>query len=104
MKAKKKSFILIYLVPTLLLYVIFCIYPCTKSLVLSVCHWNGVSPDITFVGLDNFKRMMSDPIVWKAFGNNLFILVFCTLFTFSLSLAFAIFVTGKKQNIGRLLE
>lgn len=104
MMAKKKSFLLIYLVPTLLLYGVFCIYPCAKSLFLSLCSWNGFSDHIEFAGLDNFRRLIGDPVVWKALGNNVFILIFCTLFTFVLALAFAIFVTNKKSKFRKGMQ
>lgn len=98
MVGKSKSFLVVYLVPTLLLYGIFCMYPCIKSLFLSLCSWSGFSENIEFVGLANFKRLIEDPIVWKALGNNVFILVFCTIFTFSLALAFAVMVTRRQTK------
>lgn len=98
MRSKRKSFLILYLVPTLVLYGIFLIYPCLKSLLLSLCEWTGFSGNIRFVGLSNFKRLISDEVVWKALGNNLFILISCTVFTFVLALAFAIMVTGKKNK------
>lgn len=97
MVGKRKSFLAAYLIPTLVLYGIFCLYPCLKSLFLSLCNWSGFSDNIKFVGLANFKRLAEDPIVWKALGNNVFILIFCTLFTFSIALAFAVMVTRKKS-------
>ena len=95
---KKKSLIILYLIPTLIIYGVFCVYPCLKSLFLSLCSWSGFSDEITFVGLENFRRLVKDPIVWKALGNNLFILVFCTLFTFTLALAFAVMVTKSRRR------
>lgn len=95
---KNKSFLLIYLVPTLILYIVFCLYPCLKSLIMSLCSWSGFSDNIQFVGLDNFKRLLADPIVWHALGNNVFILVFCTIFTFTLALAFAVMVTRNQSR------
>ena len=98
MTGKKKSLIILYLIPTLIIYGVFCVYPCLKSLFLSLCSWSGFSDEITFVGLENFRRLVKDPIVWKALGNNLFILVFCTLFTFTLALAFAVMVTKSRRR------
>ena len=66
MTGKKKSLIILYLIPTLIIYGVFCVYPCLKSLFLSLCSWSGFSDEITFVGLENFRRLVKDPIVWKA--------------------------------------
>ena len=101
---KDKSFLLLYLVPTLGIYTVFCLYPCLKSLVLSVCNWSGYSDNIQFVGLENFKRLFADPIVWQALKNNVFILVFCTLFTFILALAFSVMFTRNKSIYHRGLK
>lgn len=98
MIGKKKGFLALYLVPTVILYGVFCLYPCIKSLFLSLCQWSGFSDHITFVGLENFKRLVKDPVVWKALGNNIFILVFCTLFTFVLALAFAVMAAKSKRR------
>ena len=98
MIGKKKSFVALYLVPTLLLYVVFCVYPCLKSLFLSLCSWSGFSARIRFVGMENFVRLAGDPVVWKALKNNLFLLVVCTVVTFALALAFALMAAGKKSR------
>lgn len=98
MIGKKKSFVALYLVPTLLLYGVFCVYPCLKSLLLSLCSWSGFSDRIRFVGLENFVRLAGDPVVWKALKNNLFLLVVCTVFTFVLALAFAVMASRKKSR------
>lgn len=98
MVGKKRSFFLIYLVPTLAIYGVFCLYPCAKSLFLSLCKWSGFSADIQFVGLENFKRMVQDPVILKALGNNIFLLIFCTLFTFVLAMAFAVMVTRNQSR------
>lgn len=99
MTGKKKGFIAIYLIPTLILYGVFCLYPCIKALFMSLCSWSGFSDDIKFVGMANFKRLIADPVVWEALKNNLFILVFCTLFTFTLALLFALMVAKSKRKI-----
>lgn len=104
MVGKKKSFYLVYLLPTLLLYGLFCLYPSIKSLFLSLYRWSGVSDKPIFIGLDNFKRLIQDQVVWKALGNNMFLLVFCTLFTFTLALAFALLVTKRQRKYHKALK
>lgn len=101
---RNKGFVLTYMVPTFLLYIVFCIYPCIKSLVLSVCEWSGYSQDIKFVGLSNFTRLLSDKNVWSALGHNMFLLVACTVFTFVLALAFAVFFTSKTDKFHQTLK
>lgn len=98
MIGNKKSFVALYLVPTLLVYGVFCVYPCLKSLFLSLCSWSGFSSGIKFAGMENFVKLFADPVVWKALKNNLFLLIVCTIVTFALALAFAIMAAGKKSR------
>ena len=101
---KKKSFILVYLVPTLIFFIVFVAYPCINALTMSFYKWSGTASARKFVGLANFRRLIGDEIVWKALGNNVFLLVFCTLFTFVLSLSFALMVAKAKNVYHRTLR
>ena len=53
---------------------IFVILPLILTLLLSFSKWDFIKGlyGLEFVGLDNYKRMMSDPKVWEALKNNLF--------------------------------
>ncbi len=104
MHKRNRRFVLTYLVPTLLLYAVFCVYPCIKSLVLSLCEWSGYSKNIRFVGFENFARLLSDKNVWDALGHNLYLLIGCTMLTFGLALAFAVFFTSKTDRFHQTLK
>ena len=59
----------LFLLPALTIYIVFAIYPTYSVLEYSVTDWDGISPDRTFVGLDNYQRLFSDKIFWEAFRN-----------------------------------
>jgi multiple sugar transport system permease protein len=55
------------LLPVTLLFIIFNLYPLLYSGYLSVMEWDGFSDTRIFVGLDNYRNLLSSP----DFGNSL---------------------------------
>ncbi|WP_217588077.1 carbohydrate ABC transporter permease [Lentibacillus saliphilus] len=66
--------IYMYLLPGLLIYTFVVLVPLFMAARYSLFEWSG-GPNMTFVGLQNFATLMQDQVFWKAFGNNLFIIV-----------------------------
>jgi N-acetylglucosamine transport system permease protein len=66
-------FILSFILPTLLLYCVFMVYPLIQALYYSLFDWSGSSENMTFIGLDNFVNLFKDPIMWQAIGNDYFL-------------------------------
>jgi len=64
-----------FVLPALALYAVFVLWPIVNIFTLSVYDWDGISPVKEWVGLDNFARLLTDPIFWQAFRNNLVWLV-----------------------------
>ena len=48
-----------FILPNLLGFALFTLVPITFSLVLALMNWDGAN-EITWAGLDNFKRLLSD--------------------------------------------
>jgi len=55
----------LYLLPALLFLGLFIYWPLVQVTILSFFRWNLISPNGTFVGLDNFASLLTDP---KFFG------------------------------------
>ena len=60
---------LAFLAPSLVLLAVFVLAPLAFSLFLSVHQWDIVSAEKPFVGLNNFRRILSDPLFWNAMKN-----------------------------------
>ena len=58
----------LFIIPAILFYVTFMLYPILSSLLLVTQKWQGFNRE--FVGLGNFARMMHDKIFWQALGHN----------------------------------
>ncbi|MER2263282.1 MAG: sugar ABC transporter permease [Psychrobacillus sp.] len=85
----------LYIAPFFIIFAIIGLYPALFSIYLGFQKWNGLSP-MTFVGLDNFKIVLTDPLFWKSVYNTIVMgimgtapqLVFGIIFAYLLNLAF----------------
>lgn len=75
------------ILPALILYVTFVIYPVGRGFWVSLHRWDGLS-EMEWIGLNNYKFVFDDEIFWMALGH-----------TFQ----FAIVVTIVKNIFGLLL-
>lgn len=64
----------IFILPALFLFVTFSLYPFYKVFQLSVTRWDGISPQMVFVGFENFRDLLTDnPVFWLSMRNALFV-------------------------------
>lgn len=75
----------LFIAPFYLLFLIFQLYPMLWSFVLSFYKWNGISPK-TFVGLANYKAVLSDQMFWDSMRNTFWYLAANLLFILPLAL------------------
>jgi len=61
---------LAWVLPALVLLLVFVYYPIVDNLRLSLFSWNAFSVRPTFVGLDNYRTAFGDPVFWQALRNN----------------------------------
>lgn len=61
--------------PAFLVYVTFVLLPVVLAAVYSFFRWNGLQALTDFIGLENYRRALSDPVFIGAIGHNLFIVV-----------------------------
>jgi len=65
---RTQAFIL--LVPALVIYAVFALYPMLNVVFLSFQKWNGLDANRQFVGLANYTAIFTrDPVFWVAFRN-----------------------------------
>ena len=100
---KLKSFpiILSFLLPATILFLIYVIYPIFQSIGLSFYDWDGLG-DKSFVGLENYRELFSDPQFWVSLKNNiiwLLLLLLAPVF----GLAIALFLNQEVFGI-RLIK
>ena len=84
--------IALFLLPALMLFLLFVIYPIFRSIYFSMFDWNGLGPAVDFVGLQNFKDILTDKVFLKATSNVLLIIIFSVGAQLPLALALAVMV------------
>ena len=81
----------LFVLPALLIFSIFYIYPFFELINLSLREWNGVDPFKIFVGLRNFMDLGQDTVwwtsIWHAAYITLIALTFQNALAFTLALA-----------------
>lgn len=60
-------FVYAFLLPTIVLYGLFTVYPIIGSYWYSFLEWNGFTAEKTFVGLANYVEILHDPLFWNSF-------------------------------------
>ncbi len=60
----------LYVAPFFIIFGVIGLYPAIFSVYLAFQKWNGLSP-MSFVGLDNFRIVLEDPLFWKSVYNTI---------------------------------
>jgi len=58
----------LFILPFLVTFIVFSIYPIIRTLYLSFTKFNGYGT-AKFIGIDNYTRVMGDKLFWSAFGS-----------------------------------
>ncbi|MEV4754292.1 sugar ABC transporter permease [Micromonospora sp. NPDC049559] len=80
------------ILPALLLYAVFVLSPYAQAFYLSLTDWTGISGEVELVGLDNYRRLLEDPLFLAALRNNGLMLLVVPLVTIALGLLLAMLV------------
>jgi raffinose/stachyose/melibiose transport system permease protein len=91
-KLQDKMVIFFFLLPAIILFLTFVVYPIFQSIYYSLFDWNGFGPAVDFVGVDNFKNILKDRVFLIALRNGLFIIAFSLFLQLPLSLMLAVLV------------
>ncbi|MBA2811448.1 sugar ABC transporter permease [Streptomyces sp. KM273126] len=88
----------LFLVPSLIGFLVFTAGPVIAAGVISLLDWNLFSPP-GFAGPDNFTRLGPDPTFWTAFGNTLYFTFVSVPLTLLVSLALALLLNQGLRRI-----
>ncbi len=91
MRLKYKIDNYLFVLPAVLIFSIFYIYPFISVFTLSLKEWDGITPYAKFIGLLNFKEIiLQDRIWWQSMGNAAYITLIALTFQNALALALAL--------------
>lgn len=88
-----KKAIFLFTFPTLLLMIVIVIVPIFISSYYSLLEWDGIGKG-SFIGLANYKAMLSDERMWSGVRNSLIFAVLSLFVQIPISLMIALIIAG----------
>ena len=85
----------LFLLPALVLYIVFVIFPIIQAAHFSLYKWNGLGPLDDFVGLKNYQVALASDVFWQAVSNNVLVIVLSLLLQIPFSLGLAVLLNRR---------
>ena len=95
-KKECAGFILACILPAIILFLTFLIYPTIEVFRMSMYRWGGFSKNKQFVGFDNFVTLWKDENFSRTIQNTILLIVIVTIVTVVLAVLFASILTTEK--------
>lgn len=86
----EKKLPILFLLPALLVVFLLLLYPVVSSLYYSVTDKSLLSETYQFIGVNNYKSILTDDDFWTAFGNSIVWTVFSVIFQLLVGLTAAL--------------
>ena len=96
----------VFLIPVFFFLIVYIFYPIIDTFIISTYKWNGISADKTFIGLANWKTLLTDKTFWTAFKHNLIIMVCSIVIQIPIGLLLATFLDfiSKKKVLSKVFK
>ena len=91
---EKRILVFSFTIIPVLLLLVFSYYPLIKMIQYSLTVWNGYSQNSNFVGLDNYKTVLTNPNYFSVFKTSLYYFI-ATFFQLGIALLFATILSFK---------
>ncbi|MEL3970866.1 sugar ABC transporter permease [Rossellomorea oryzaecorticis] len=89
----RNAIVYIFLIPTLIHFLIFQIFPFAFSFVLTFLDWKVIG-DPEFVGVKHWMRFLEDKLAWKAIWNTVLFSIYYIVPTMALGLILALIINS----------
>ena len=88
--------------PALVLFAVFVVYPFVGGIVYSLTDWDGIAPEVHFIGLKNYFTLFKDWYVITPMKNTFIYAFLLTIFQNVVSLFMAVLLNQKMRIRGAL--
>lgn len=95
-KKQPYGWIYLFLLPTILLYGMYTLYPLFATIWYSFLEWNGFQINGRFCGLEKYKELFSDPLFFNSVKVTFQFILITVPIRFFVSLLFAILLNWKR--------
>ena len=82
----------VFILPAVVIYVVFNLGPVLASFVLSFFKWDLLAPTSEFAGLDHYDFILNDSRFWNALSHNFIFLALAVVIPVSMGLFLAVFI------------
>ena len=96
---KKRKFdktAFVFIAPAFIFFTLFIIVPTVSSVYYSFTSWDGVSPNVKFIGLANYKEIFTSARFGNALKNTILLTVFISVFENAFALALELIVDNVR--------
>lgn len=95
---KKKLTPYFFVIPGLVIILLFVYYPIVQNLIYSVLDWDLFSGTKEFIGLKNYRKLFASDAFWTAFKNNLWYIGISLVFQVGVSLVIAAILENMRMK------
>ncbi|MDF2792039.1 MAG: transporter permease, partial [Neobacillus sp.] len=99
-KQKENRILLVYVLPALIAYLLFKLYPAILGFYYSLTDWNGIDQSYEMIGLANFKEIFADVYFWKSIQFTLKYVVVILVVSNVLALLLAVLIESRMKARG----
>lgn len=99
MNRSKSIFLTVSMIPIMLYFLLFSVYPVVSAFVISFFDWGLMDRNHTFIGLENYITTFTDPDFWVVVKNTLYFAVLNVLGQTILGLLLAVFVNSLTKGL-----
>ncbi|MDT0214973.1 sugar ABC transporter permease [Rothia sp. ARF10] len=94
----------VFLTPTVVLFGLYTLWPVVASWWYSLLSWSGFEAEKTFVGLQNYRDVLADPLFWNSFKVTMLFMVVTVPLRVGLGLLIALLLNHPKLPLQRLFR
>ena len=94
----------LFLIPGMLIFGAFILYPIFAAEYFSLLNWSGFDANAKFVGLANYVELLRDPFFWNAFGRSFLFTLSTVPAQMIISLVIAIILNNKLLKLSALFR
>ncbi|GAA2216507.1 sugar ABC transporter permease [Nonomuraea monospora] len=97
---RRRTAMLLFIVPALVFYAVLVIAPSLQSIQISLTDWDGVNPAYGYVGLGNYEEILGSERFWNAVRNTMLLGLGSALVINAISLAVALLLDRLRHLQG----
>jgi ABC-type sugar transport system permease subunit len=88
----------LFVLPALVLYLVFMVFPFFQSIYFSLTDWNGVTAVKEWVGLANYRELIGDGLFWLSLKNTIIWVIIGTIAPIVVGMLLALLLWSRPKG------